>query len=128
MSALSERALAKKLAKPDAKVPDVPQKAIKRLVPRPEPQKASLPTNDAKTAPQALPVPSNKAPVPQHGRLPDGSRFVMSYAAGSETWHGVLKIPGQQPLIAQAKAVFTLMRKLDAMCRRRLRGEVNCSD
>lgn len=47
------------------------------------------------------------------GRLPDKSRFEMSYDAGTTSWYGTLTIPGIPPFTGTASGLFPCCAKLD---------------
>ena len=72
-------------------------------------------------APAPPSVPKPKPPevrkVPH--RLPDDATFHLRYEAATETWHGVLRI-GDESLYSTARAVFTLMDRLDSAYRKKI--------
>lgn len=49
-------------------------------------------------------------------RLPDGSRFDVSYSVSTKTWNGTLTI-GAKTFAAEHSAIFKLLRKLDRLAR-----------
>jgi len=58
-----------------------------------------------------------KAAGPQTGRLPDGSRFEVSYDAAKQQWSGTLTVatPGGEPAIfsGSGSGLFPLLARLD---------------
>jgi len=62
-----------------------------------------------------------KAPRPQPGRLPDGSRFEVSYDAAKERWSGMLTVPtpGGAPATfsGSGSGLFPLLTSLDKQYR-----------
>jgi hypothetical protein len=62
-----------------------------------------------------------KTPGPQTGRLPDGSRFEVSYDAAKERWSGTLTVPtpGGEPatFTGSGSGLFPLLSSLDKQYR-----------
>ena len=62
-----------------------------------------------------------KAPRPQAGRLPDGSRFEVSYDAAKEQWSGILTVPtpggASATFRGSGSGLFPLLTSLDRQYR-----------
>jgi hypothetical protein len=66
-----------------------------------------------------------KSPGPEGGRLPDGSRFDVSYDAEKQRWSGTLTVPSPDgepaTYCGSGSALFPLLTGLDAQYRASLR-------
>lgn len=71
--------------------------------------------------------PPPQAPVaPAPPRLPHGAIIECTYSAHTQAWQGSLCIPGMLPFVADARTLFTLCKRLDALYRKYLK-EKPCS-
>jgi hypothetical protein len=65
--------------------------------------------------------PPRQAPLPQGGRLPDGSRFEVLYDAAKEQWSGSLTVPATEgaptTFTGSGSALFPLLTSLDKQYR-----------
>jgi len=64
-----------------------------------------------------------KPPANPSGRLPDGSRFDITWDAAKEQWSGTLAVPGLASFTAAASGVFKLLQVLDGLYRAALAEE-----
>jgi hypothetical protein len=58
-----------------------------------------------------------------HGRLPDGSSFLLTYDAAAECWGGTLEVSGVGSFSGRAVAVFGLLKLLDEKYRAAVAGK-----
>ncbi len=52
-----------------------------------------------------------------HGRLPQGAAFFVTYDADKQRWSGALNVPGVKTFEGSASGVFYLLRQLDKQFR-----------
>lgn len=114
----SEPLKATAAAPPAGALPDkpAPPPPSSEEVPRPGVDTSSTPTKSEKRWQEHL------------ARLPHGSRFDVTYDAGSMSWTGSLIVPGCPVFTSTAGGVFKLLSRLDRLYRAWLKSEGSGED